>query len=146
MILCGLPLLSSIVGTNSSVLPQTHSYIEARAGSPFTTKSPPPFYRARLSTSCKLERMWCNNSHSSLIPTSKLYGGEDGKTWVNASQYSLTWVRIFLVSISSSSEGQLPFRGFFFHLFDPIAAIQFGSLVWQHFILWRRQSRTWRTI
>lgn len=50
-------------------------------------------------------------------------------------EYSLTWVRIFLVSISSSRKGQLPFRGFFFHLFNSIAAIQFGSLVWQHFIL-----------
>lgn len=147
MILCGLPspFRMAIVGTNSSVLPQTHSQGEAGSVRPFTrcTKPSPPFHRARLSTSCKLERMWCKSSYTSLIRTSKSHGGgECQNARANAFQCPLTWVRIFLVSISSSSEGQLPFRGLFFHLFDPITAIQFGSLVWQHFILWGRQIRT----
>lgn len=67
--------------------------------------------------------------------TLKAHDCEEMNVWLTSMEYSLTWVRIFLVSISSSRKGQLPFRGFFFHLFNSIAAIQFGSLVWQHFIL-----------
>lgn len=82
-----------------------------------------------------LERMW-------LPLTLMAHDCEEMNVWLMSMEYSLTWVRIFLVSISSSRKGQLPFRGFFFHLFNSIAAIQFGSLVWQHFILekgWKRR-------
>lgn len=102
------------------------------------TKPKPPLNRTWLPTSCQLpERMWRNKNQ--IPPFFSLQSHMGVAIGVNLPGHSLTWVRIFLVSISSSSEGQLPFRGLFFHLFDPITAIQFGSLVWQHFILWKRQ-------